>query len=36
MFPTTQAERAADKVLDDILQKRTRDAVVARPGKENS
>ncbi len=32
MFPTVQAERAADKILDDIMQTRGRDAGLARSG----
>lgn len=36
MFPSAPAERAADKVLDDILVKKPKDTQVANPERVNS
>ncbi len=36
MFPSAPAERAADKVLDDILVKKPKDTQVAKPERVNS
>ncbi len=36
LFPSVPAERAADKVLDDILVKKPKDTQVANPERVNS